>query len=1579
MPESRQPDDYTPAEAVLAEFLDRTDRGEKLDREEFIRDHPEVAAELGAYFDDLDTVNMALGDTHQPPARDGQELDVDFPRDFGSYVLLEKLGAGGMGEVYKAEHRRMERVVAVKTLHSKALDSPEAVERFHREVKAAGKLSHPNVVTAHDAGDVEGVHFLAMEYVDGGDLHWLVDRGGRLAVEQAVDYVIQAARGLEYAHRKNVIHRDVKPANLLLDREGTVKVLDLGLARLEIPVSPDDPTGSGSLTQFGQIMGTIDYMSPEQALNTKRASAPADVYSTGCTLFYLLTGQTVYGGETPMERIVAHREDPIPSLSEVREDVPEALDAVFQQMVAKKPEDRQASMSQVIEQFESCIPAEAREAGPWPFPPPDEPGTEMGGSSSEAPAEDETTDLATVGRAEDSSLEMMPRIDATSDLSDRIRRKTSPRRKRKVLVTTLVAAALTVVVFGIVIKIQTRDGTLVLGVSEPGAKIEVLDEAGSVEISRRGERGPLRISVDPGTHRLRVEKKGFAIYTDEFTIDPGGTQELSARLEPLARDVASTQYPTAGPRTTSPANVTPRSPPPLAVAPFTAEEAKQHQQAWAKYLGVPVEHENSIGMKMVLIPPGEFMMGSSEELVAKLIEESAQDQWWTEATARAVLATGIRHKVRITRPFYMGACEVTVGQFQDFTEATAFRTQSETDGRGGLGWIGDDGWDGKYELRPEFTWRTPGFEQTGTHPVVFVSWDNASAFCKWLSQHDRHSYQLPTEAQWEYACRAGTTTRFYFGDDKAKLHGYAWLNRVGGHTSKSVGLKLPNAFGLYDLIGNVFELCWDWYGEDYYRASEVDDPTGPPSGMNRVRRGSYFGGPLRYLSSSARSSATLDYSEQHTGFRVIRMIDVPSARDKPATNEPAAKPSRPEEPEPPAMSDPSPKAITQPAPASAQSSSKLGPAENVIPGIVPRPAKLSGIGRWQVDSAAPRETIYAIAWSPDGQLIACGTHLGHVRLYDATTLRLSQLLMGGSGSDPVSTVAWSPDGKWLASADAVWVRLWHSDGRPGPVLEGHTNGITSISWSPDGRLIASAGADGTVRLWRVDGTSGPVLDAGVGSVHAVAFGPDDAGLASGHADGTVRLWSSDGTSGPVLEGHTSAALWLAWKPDGELIASSAYDGTVRLWSTDGTPGLMLKEGAGPVAWSPDGQRLALASYKGLHVYHADGTPRWLKAVPGTALSGIAWSPDGQQLVSAHWPPSLRFWEADGESGPMLEGHFGGVNGLAWRPDGKRLASASSDSTVRLWQPNGSQVAVLEGHTDRATSVAWSPSGQTLVSTSVDRTVQQWSADGNPGRVLKGHSDSVNSVSWKPDGDRFATGSSDRTVRVWEIDGTPGPVLHGHSAGVRSVSWSHDGSYLASGGDDKAIHLWEAGEVAGLTLEGHRGPVASVAWHPTTLLLASTGDLSDDLWLWQPDKTSGTQVYFDYAFLSLCWSPSGKSFAAGRPNCGNVHLYLANGTPGPMLTVPEDVRSVTWHPDERQLASGGFNGIICLSDTVTMQPKWVAVVLKDGKFVTFSAAGEVLYGEPEVVENELVYVVETPSGAMELLKPSEFQKRVSAGP
>jgi serine/threonine-protein kinase len=270
----------------------------------------------------------------------------------GPYVLLERLGSGGGGQVFKARHSLMQRIAAVKVIRKELLADADVVSRFQREILSISQLTHPNIVQAYDAGVIGAGFYLAMEYVEGIDLARLVKRDGPLAVHTACGYARQAALGLQHISERGLVHRDIKPSNLMLTNSVPsmgnavqIKILDLGLARLERP-----PGELAALTDTGAVMmGTLDYMAPEQALHSHQVDARADIYSLGCTLFYLLTGKAPYSGGTLAQTLVGHQQLPIPDIGQLRRDVPCGLSDILKRMMAKQPSDRFATAAEVAQ------------------------------------------------------------------------------------------------------------------------------------------------------------------------------------------------------------------------------------------------------------------------------------------------------------------------------------------------------------------------------------------------------------------------------------------------------------------------------------------------------------------------------------------------------------------------------------------------------------------------------------------------------------------------------------------------------------------------------------------------------------------------------------------------------------------------------------------------------------------------------------------------------------------------------------------------------------------------------------------------------------------------------------------------------------------------------------------------------------------------------------------------------------------------------------------------------------------------------------------------------------------------------
>ncbi len=329
--------------------------------------------------------------------------------------------------------------------------------------------------------------------------------------------------------------------------------------------------------------------------------------------------------------------------------------------------------------------------------------------------------------------------------------------------------------------------------------------------------------------------------------------------------------------------------PPPVKSPMTAEQAKQMQSNWAKHLSREVVATNSIGMKLVLIPPGEFLMGTTDKEYDRLMEVARGKPWarWFQRFARTETPA---HRVTISKPFYLGATEVTVGQFRRFVKETGYNAtgkamKSDPEHTASLAGMGFE--NGKWIRKVGYDWQHVGYKMSDDHPVLNVTWYDAVAFCKWLSKKEGVTYRLPTEAEWAHACRAGTETRRFFGNDRDPLPDYAWGEDNSGNRPHPVGKKRPNPFGLYDIYGNLWEWCHDWSDYDwparnikgtYYAVSPKVDPQGPETGRGKVVRSGSF-------DFGARSAFRVwgggpNNRRNHIGFRVAMTIAVSRGDNK---------------------------------------------------------------------------------------------------------------------------------------------------------------------------------------------------------------------------------------------------------------------------------------------------------------------------------------------------------------------------------------------------------------------------------------------------------------------------------------------------------------------------------------------------------------------------------------------------------------------------------------------------------------------------------------------------------------------------
>ncbi len=405
---------------------------------------------------------------------------ADFPMELVNhprYRLLELLGSGGMGAVYKAEHRLMRRTVALKVINPELVSSASAIQRFHREVQAAALLHHPNIVTAHDADQAGDVHFLVMEYVQGIDLAKVLSQQGPLQVAQACNYVRQAALGLQHAMTHGMVHRDIKPQNLMVTPRGQVKILDFGLASLASDTiaaggdgAVETPPAGAGLTHAGSLMGTPDYLAPEQARDAHSADIRADIYSLGCTLYFLLTGQVPFPDGSAMDKVLAHAERQPAPVRELRPNMPVELVEILDKMLAKDPAQRYQNPALVADAL-STFADEAFLSQWW-----------------------------------------------KGEEAEREAREAAQRRRRRKRIVTLAALAALVLLGGIII-IATDNGRLEIEclvsdaqvvISKGGQEIEVIDLKSGTTVKRLPT-GDYQVKLKDETTNVTLDKEGFTM------------------------------------------------------------------------------------------------------------------------------------------------------------------------------------------------------------------------------------------------------------------------------------------------------------------------------------------------------------------------------------------------------------------------------------------------------------------------------------------------------------------------------------------------------------------------------------------------------------------------------------------------------------------------------------------------------------------------------------------------------------------------------------------------------------------------------------------------------------------------------------------------------------------------------------------------------------------------------------------------------------------------------------------------------------------------------------------------------------
>ncbi|MDA0591553.1 MAG: bifunctional serine/threonine-protein kinase/formylglycine-generating enzyme family protein [Planctomycetota bacterium] len=758
----------------------------------------------------------------------------------GHYEILEVVGRGAFGTVLRAFDEKLHRIVAIKVLAPEMAATSPARKRFLREARSSAAVRHENVVSIYAVED-EPIPYLVMEYIPGQTLQQRLNGTGPLDLEEVLRLGKQIADGLAAAHAQGLIHRDIKPGNILLDTsvDNHVKITDFGLAR-----AADD----ASMTQSGMIAGTPLYMAPEQAQGQK-LDQRADLFSFGSVLYQMLSGRPPFRAPNTVAVLKRVVDDAPRPIQEIIPEVPDWICELIGHLHAKNPDERYISAKQVSDVLAQCL-VDVQEGRRPQVPAPDNAETVLRPALTRQPWDEKRT-----------SKKLLPRIAAVVALlfvSLGLTEATS--------VTNLSST---------VIRMLYGSGTLVIEIDDPSATVAINGE----QVTIRGA-GVDELTLSPGKYRVEAVKDGQTVRQELVSITRNGRSVVRLTLEASAPPIVATD----SEKPLGPA------PPPLAKAPFSEEEAKQHQKVWADYLGVPIEKEISLGqdkngkdltLTMVLIPPGEFMIGEIDTEQKKWLAEAKAEHPNAKEDAFIAINMEDQRFVRITKPFWLSKLEFKTGQFRRFVESTDYTTDAETSGKGAFRPAAGKG----FERLPELNWDNWGKFSFDPGPVVNVSWNDAAKCCEWLSsQHPDMAFSLPTEAQWEFACRAGTKNSLYDCESAEQLRQYAQFGDEVRFIQRGGQLR-PNAFGLYDMLGNVTEWCSNWAVRYDEESQPVDDPAGPAAPGKyawRAIRGGSFMHNIWQVRSSKRDFYAPDNCFFDRGFRVAAAISDDANRSQQA-------------------------------------------------------------------------------------------------------------------------------------------------------------------------------------------------------------------------------------------------------------------------------------------------------------------------------------------------------------------------------------------------------------------------------------------------------------------------------------------------------------------------------------------------------------------------------------------------------------------------------------------------------------------------------------------------------------------------
>jgi WD40 repeat protein/tetratricopeptide (TPR) repeat protein/predicted Ser/Thr protein kinase len=1497
----------------------------------------QVDADLSAEFTKHAKPMLPADQPTAPPEGAAQEATIDSDhssatQDAGlptiaGYDILEVLGRGGMGVVYKARHRKLKCLVALKMIVAGAHAGPDQLARFQAEAEAVAHLQHPNIVQIHEVGEQDGLPFFCLEFVSGGSLDRML-LGTPQDPRAAAKLVRTLARAMQEAHDAGIIHRDLKPANILLGKDGTPKITDFGLAK-----HLDSTEGK---TQSGAIMGTPSYMAPEQAAGKIKEIGPAtDVYALGAILYEMLTGRPPFKAATPMDTVMqVITEEPVPPI-QLQPKLPRDLDTICLKCLHKEHHKRYASGKALADDLKHFLAGEPIQARPVGTP------ERMWRWCRRKPAFAAASTAAMFGVM----LALVTFATAFFMVSESLDQEQEHRKKAVKLA-------------------GDNEG---LAKKEKKARLDAEEgrkKAENLVLQLRFEHAFLQSQENPALGMLSTAgllREAIALGNQPLQVSfrrhLGSWFEQVHRLKCILShkdEIRTLSFSPDGKTLLTGSN---------------DKTARLWEAATGEPIGLPLEHQGSV-TSVAFSPDGKTIVTGSSDKTARL---------WNRATGK-VIGQPLRHQGSIhavafspdSKLVLTGSEDKTAQLWQTATGNPIGPPLQHQDGVIAVAYSrnGDFVLTGSKDKTARL-WETATGKPIGSSfkhqaPVKFAALSSDAKTSLTVSANKVHLWETTTGKplgspmlhQAEVLAAAfspdGKSVATGSGDKTARLWETATGNPIGPplqHQNAVMALAFsPDGTTLLTGSADYTARLWETatarpLGSPLQHQDFVIAVAFSPDGKSVLTGSNDRTSRLWETVTSKPIGLPL----QHTG-RVTSVAFSPDGRTvvtkgQGKGNKQSEEPLRPKtiatavafSPDGKTVMIASSDKITQLL--DIATGKPIGPplqhADIVSDAVFSRDGKAVMTGShdktarlWETATGKPigpplkhQNFVTAVAICPGDRFLLTGSYDGTAQIWETATGKPVGLPLQHRGI--VVAVAFSHNGETLltGSYDNT-AQLWETaTGKPiGPPLL-HQKEVTRVAFSPDSKTALTAvAASRTAHLWET--ATGNAIGEPLQHQHvvvAMSFSPDGKTVLTGSYDKTARLWeTATGKSiGPALQ-HEDSVSSVAFSPDGKTLLTGSHDKTARLWEAAtgkpiGSP-LQHRSLIRAVAFGPEGKCVLTGS--------SDTTVHMWELTKGKLVEPplvIAMPPSSGVKKNLLTEPFARFWEtASGRPiGPPLQ-HQDGITSVAFSPDGKTVLTGSNDKTARQWElATGKPIGQPLQHQGTVTSVAFSPDGKTVLTGSNDKTARIWdAATGKPiGSPLE-HQDGVTSVAFSPDGTTVRT--ADKMWRLWLA--ATGKTIGLPLQGV--VAFSPDGKTALTRNHEKQQRLLETatGKPIGQPLQ-HQSTVTSAVFSPDgRTVLTGGGDNTARLWDAATGKPTGLLLQHQFWVWAVAFSPDGKTIITGSADRTARLWETATGKPiGPPLQHQDWVMTVAFSQDGQIALTGSNDKTARLWETATGRP------------------------------------------------------------